>query len=70
MHPTSLIITSSLIIIFFLLAFPVLTTLTPNPQGPSWALFYVKTAVKLAFFTSLLPLALFLNEGAETVITN
>nr|ATU84627.1 NADH dehydrogenase subunit 5 [Micropterus dolomieu] len=70
MHPTSLMMTSSLIIIFFLLAFPVLTTLTPNPQGPSWALFYVKTAVKLAFFTSLLPLALFLNEGAETVITN
>nr|YP_010956767.1 NADH dehydrogenase subunit 5 [Menticirrhus littoralis]WMY89873.1 NADH dehydrogenase subunit 5 [Menticirrhus littoralis] len=70
MHTTSLMMTSSLIIIFFLLAYPVLTTLSPHPQGPTWALSQVKTAVKLAFFTSLLPLFLFLNEGAETIITN
>nr|UXB58325.1 NADH dehydrogenase subunit 5 [Pomoxis nigromaculatus]WNX94267.1 NADH dehydrogenase subunit 5 [Pomoxis nigromaculatus] len=70
MHPTSLMMTSSLIIIFFLLTFPLLTTLTPRPQNPCWALSHVKTAVKLAFFMSLLPLSLFLNEGAETIITN
>uniref|UniRef100_UPI0030FED4D7 NADH dehydrogenase subunit 5 n=1 Tax=Isopisthus parvipinnis TaxID=1154653 RepID=UPI0030FED4D7 len=70
MHATSLMMTSSLIIIFSLLAYPVFTTLTPRPQAPDWALTHVKTAVKLAFFTSLLPLFLFLNEGAETIITN
>nr|YP_008239056.1 NADH dehydrogenase subunit 5 [Pentaceros japonicus]BAN60031.1 NADH dehydrogenase subunit 5 [Pentaceros japonicus] len=70
MHPTSLMMTSSLIIIFTLLAYPVLTTLTPRPQDTNWALTQVKTAVKLAFFVSLLPLFLFLNEGAEMIITN
>nr|AOP19350.1 NADH dehydrogenase subunit 5 [Carangoides equula] len=70
MHPTSLMMTSSLIIIFTLLAYPVLTTLTPQPQKADWALTQVKTAVKLAFFVSLLPLFLFLNEGTEMIITN
>nr|YP_004733005.1 NADH dehydrogenase subunit 5 [Histiopterus typus]BAK52352.1 NADH dehydrogenase subunit 5 [Histiopterus typus] len=70
MHPTSLMMTSSLIIIFTLLTYPVLTTFTPRSHGTNWALTQVKTAVKLAFFVSLLPLFLFLNEGAEMIITN
>nr|WAU47589.1 NADH dehydrogenase subunit 5 [Pterapogon kauderni] len=69
MHPTSIMMTSSLIIIFGLLSYPLLTTLTPSPLPPNWALLQVKTAVKLAFFTSLFPLFLFLSEGAETIIT-
>nr|QXP99638.1 NADH dehydrogenase subunit 5 [Apolemichthys trimaculatus] len=70
MHFTPLIMTSSLILIFALLLYPVLTTLNPNPRKPDWALTQVKGAVKAAFFISLLPLCQFLNEGAETVITN
>uniref|UniRef100_UPI0030FE49BB NADH dehydrogenase subunit 5 n=1 Tax=Conodon nobilis TaxID=722433 RepID=UPI0030FE49BB len=70
MQPTSLMMTSSLIIIFSLLVAPVLTTLRPRPQAPDWALTQVKTAVKYAFLVSLLPLCLFLNEGAEVIITN
>nr|YP_002265624.1 NADH dehydrogenase subunit 5 [Lactoria diaphana]BAG72057.1 NADH dehydrogenase subunit 5 [Lactoria diaphana] len=70
MHPTSIMMTSSLIIIFALLIYPILTTLDPKPQVNTWALLQVKTAVKLAFLVSLLPLCLFLNEGAETIITN
>nr|YP_010957456.1 NADH dehydrogenase subunit 5 [Hypoplectrus unicolor]WMY90783.1 NADH dehydrogenase subunit 5 [Hypoplectrus unicolor] len=70
MHPTSLMMTSSLIIIFFLLAYPVFTTLSPNPKHPDWAVTHVKTAVKYAFFVSLLPLFIFLNEGAEEIITS
>nr|YP_002265507.1 NADH dehydrogenase subunit 5 [Xenobalistes tumidipectoris]BAG71992.1 NADH dehydrogenase subunit 5 [Xenobalistes tumidipectoris] len=69
MHPSALMMTSSLIIIFALLAYPLLTTMTPNPHRPEWSLTQVKTAVKLAFFVSLLPLSLFLNEGAEVVTT-
>nr|YP_008593636.1 NADH dehydrogenase subunit 5 [Ariomma indica]BAN83617.1 NADH dehydrogenase subunit 5 [Ariomma indica] len=70
MHPSSMMMTTSLIIIFSLLIYPVLTTLSPRPHSPDWALTQVKTAVKLAFFVSLLPLFLFMNEGAETIVTN
>nr|YP_010948009.1 NADH dehydrogenase subunit 5 [Diplospinus multistriatus]WMI34985.1 NADH dehydrogenase subunit 5 [Diplospinus multistriatus]BAU45725.1 NADH dehydrogenase subunit 5 [Diplospinus multistriatus] len=70
MHPASVTMTTSLIVIFSLLLYPPLTTLSPNPKTPDWAIAQVKTAVKLAFFVSLVPLMLFLNEGAETVITN
>nr|YP_004347924.1 NADH dehydrogenase subunit 5 [Torquigener pleurogramma]BAK09909.1 NADH dehydrogenase subunit 5 [Torquigener pleurogramma] len=70
MHSTPLIMTSTLIIIFALLTYPILTTLSPKPQNPDWALTQVKTAVKYAFLISLLPLFLHLNEGTESVITN
>nr|BAO99264.1 NADH dehydrogenase subunit 5 [Channa marulius] len=70
MHPTSLVMTTSLLIIFAILAYPVLSTLRPHPTNPDWALSHVKTAVKLAFLVSLLPLSLFLAEGAEVIITN
>nr|YP_010501101.1 NADH dehydrogenase subunit 5 [Cottus beldingii]UXB59092.1 NADH dehydrogenase subunit 5 [Cottus beldingii] len=70
MHPTSLMMTSSLIIIFTLLAYPLLSTLTPQTKTPNWAMSHVKTAVKFGFFISLLPLFLFFNEGAETVVTS
>nr|BDD17475.1 NADH dehydrogenase subunit 5 [Mola mola] len=70
MHATSLMMTSSLLVIFTLLIYPILTTFTPHPKQDGWALTHVKTAVKLAFFMSILPLLLFLNEGAETIITN
>nr|BBM35093.1 NADH dehydrogenase subunit 5 [Liparis tessellatus] len=70
MHPTSLMMTSSLIIIFALLIFPVLSTFTPTAKTPDWATTHVKTSIKLSFFISLLPLFIFLNEGAETIITS
>nr|YP_003002349.1 NADH dehydrogenase subunit 5 [Gillichthys seta]ACI23028.1 NADH dehydrogenase subunit 5 [Gillichthys seta] len=70
MHPTPLMMTTSLILIFTLLIYPVLTTFSPTPKTPTWALLQVKTAIKLAFFVSLLPLFLFFAEGAETVVTN
>nr|YP_010158053.1 NADH dehydrogenase subunit 5 [Plectropomus laevis]QRG30000.1 NADH dehydrogenase subunit 5 [Plectropomus laevis] len=70
MYSTSLLMSSSFIIIIILLFFPVMTTLTPTPLPKNWALSHVKTAVKSAFFVSLLPLFLFLNEGAETIITS
>nr|YP_009441327.1 NADH dehydrogenase subunit 5 [Sicydium altum]ATN23313.1 NADH dehydrogenase subunit 5 [Sicydium altum] len=70
MHPTPLMMTSSLLIIFALLIYPLLTTLSPTPKPANWAETHVKTAVKLAFFVSLLPLFLFIAEGAETVTTN
>nr|ATN23274.1 NADH dehydrogenase subunit 5 [Gobiomorus dormitor] len=56
MHPTPIMMTTSLMVIFALLLFPVLS--------------HVKTPVKFAFLGSLLPLFLFISEGTETVVTN
>nr|BAM75093.1 NADH dehydrogenase subunit 5 [Ceratoscopelus maderensis] len=69
MHMTS-IVTSSLLLVLALLALPVLSTLNPRPVPSDWATSQVKTAVKLAFFVSLAPLFVFLNEGTETIVTN
>nr|YP_009138339.1 NADH dehydrogenase subunit 5 [Thamnaconus hypargyreus]AII02229.1 NADH dehydrogenase subunit 5 [Thamnaconus hypargyreus]AWW89599.1 NADH dehydrogenase subunit 5 [Thamnaconus hypargyreus] len=69
MHPSALMMASSLVLIFALLVYPVITTINPNPRKEGWALEQVKTAVKMAFFVSLLPLTLFLNQGAEIITT-
>nr|WNH37471.1 NADH dehydrogenase subunit 5 [Serranus annularis] len=70
MHFTSLAMSTSLVTILALLAYPVATTMVFNPNKPLWALDYVKTSVKYGFLISLIPLSLFLNEGAEEVITS
>nr|BAJ54529.1 NADH dehydrogenase subunit 5 [Paramormyrops sp. MAG] len=70
MHPTTLIFNSSLLIIFSLLLFPILTTLAPNTLDKNWASTHVTTAVKWAFLTSLIPLSIFLDQGMETITTN
>nr|YP_009688044.1 NADH dehydrogenase subunit 5 [Arnoglossus tenuis]AKA95099.1 NADH dehydrogenase subunit 5 [Arnoglossus tenuis] len=59
--------TSALLIVLGLLIAPLLTTIRPQP--PSWAKVQVKTAVKIAFFTSLIPLSLHLERGTEEVVT-
>nr|QWE37354.1 NADH dehydrogenase subunit 5 [Osmerus mordax]UZC54973.1 NADH dehydrogenase subunit 5 [Osmerus mordax] len=69
MHLTSTILSSSLLLIFALLLYPLLTTLNASPAHKEWALTHVKTAVKAAFLVSLLPLFIFLNSGAETIVT-
>nr|AZJ13571.1 NADH dehydrogenase subunit 5 [Osmerus eperlanus]AZJ13584.1 NADH dehydrogenase subunit 5 [Osmerus eperlanus] len=69
MHLTSTILSSSLLLIFALLLYPLLTTLNASPVHKEWAVTHVKTAVKAAFLVSLLPLFIFLNSGAETIVT-
>nr|YP_010873301.1 NADH dehydrogenase subunit 5 [Betta coccina]WGV34521.1 NADH dehydrogenase subunit 5 [Betta coccina] len=66
---TPLFLSSSIILILIILLYPAISTLM-TPLNPGLQLFnYIKRAVKLAFFTSLLPMALYLNEGAETITT-
>nr|YP_009232610.1 NADH dehydrogenase subunit 5 [Squalidus multimaculatus]AMA76433.1 NADH dehydrogenase subunit 5 [Squalidus multimaculatus] len=70
MNSTTLIMSSSLILVLTILMLPLLTTLNPKPQDPEWANTQVKTAVSTAFFVSLLPLVIFLDQGMESVTTN
>nr|QAU54254.1 NADH dehydrogenase subunit 5 [Botia dario]QXU75647.1 NADH dehydrogenase subunit 5 [Botia dario] len=70
MHTTALILSSSLMLVITILMYPLLTSLNPKPLDPKWATSYVKTAVSCAFFTSLIPLMIFLDQGAETIVTN
>nr|WNH23113.1 NADH dehydrogenase subunit 5 [Floridichthys carpio] len=65
----SFLLSSSLVFIFLLLSYPILTSLTPNPLQPDWALTKVKTAVMLAFFVSLVPLSIFFYQGTESILT-
>nr|YP_010585508.1 NADH dehydrogenase subunit 5 [Sinocyclocheilus anatirostris]UZX49528.1 NADH dehydrogenase subunit 5 [Sinocyclocheilus anatirostris] len=65
----TLVMHSSLLLIFFILVYPLLTTLNPNQQGPHMAKM-TKVAVSSAFYISLLPLMIFLNLKTEGIITN
>nr|YP_007353892.1 NADH dehydrogenase subunit 5 [Puntius snyderi]AFZ65494.1 NADH dehydrogenase subunit 5 [Puntius snyderi] len=65
----TLIMHSSLLLIFFILVYPLLTTLNPNQQESNMAEM-TKIAVSSAFFVSLLPLMIFLDLKTEGIITN
>nr|WNH21150.1 NADH dehydrogenase subunit 5 [Enchelycore pardalis] len=70
MHTTILMFNSTLLLMMFILAYPIMTTLTPSPLKKTWALLQVKTAVQVAFFISLMPLFIFLDQGVEAITTN
>nr|BAW88467.1 NADH dehydrogenase subunit 5 [Hemiculter leucisculus] len=70
MNSATLIMSSSLILVLIILMLPLVTTLSPKPQKPEWANTHVKTAVSTAFFISLLPLMIFLDQGMESITTN
>nr|YP_009348914.1 NADH dehydrogenase subunit 5 [Rhinichthys atratulus]BAW88389.1 NADH dehydrogenase subunit 5 [Rhinichthys atratulus] len=70
MTTTALTMSSSFLLLLTVLIFPLLTTLNPNPQKSGWAATHVKNAVSTAFFISLLPLMIFLDQGMESISTN
>ncbi|YP_007025005.1 NADH dehydrogenase subunit 5 (mitochondrion) [Triplophysa rosa] len=70
MHTMTMILSSSLILVVTTLICPLLITLNNPSKNQNWATTYVKTAVSTAFFISLMPLMLFLDQGTETIITN
>ena len=68
---SALLITSSLFLTtFIVLLYPLLTTLAPGRFAPDSLVHNTKNAVKLAFFISLPPLFLFLNNGTELIVAN
>nr|YP_009130434.1 NADH dehydrogenase subunit 5 [Trichogaster fasciata]AJW77539.1 NADH dehydrogenase subunit 5 [Trichogaster fasciata] len=69
MSHTSVMMSSSIILTLIILSFPIILATIPQLNPKTELHHYIKTAVKLSFFVSLLPLGLFLYEGAETVTT-
>nr|YP_009772687.1 NADH dehydrogenase subunit 5 [Gymnodiptychus pachycheilus weiheensis]AJD22304.1 NADH dehydrogenase subunit 5 [Gymnodiptychus pachycheilus weiheensis]QIZ11235.1 NADH dehydrogenase subunit 5 [Gymnodiptychus pachycheilus weiheensis] len=65
----TLIVHTSLLLIFFILIYPLIVTLSPT-RGMCNMPEMTKTAVSSTFFVSLLPLMVFLNLKTEGVVTN
>nr|YP_004733737.1 NADH dehydrogenase subunit 5 [Hepsetus odoe]BAK42131.1 NADH dehydrogenase subunit 5 [Hepsetus odoe] len=67
---TPLFLSSALLLTLTTLLIPLISTLSPTPKKPNWALTHAKTAVSSAFFISVFPLIIFLDQGVESIITN
>nr|YP_008144560.1 NADH dehydrogenase subunit 5 [Oreoglanis macropterus]AFH37652.1 NADH dehydrogenase subunit 5 [Oreoglanis macropterus] len=63
------ITTTSLLLTLVILMLPIMMTLNPKPSNQTWATKHAKTAVTTAFFISMIPLIIFLDQGTETIIT-
>jgi hypothetical protein len=61
------ILTSSIIII--ILIYPILISLTDFYKNKNYPE-YIKTSVKLAFITSIIPIIIFLHLSKETIVSN
>nr|WNH19212.1 NADH dehydrogenase subunit 5 [Paralichthys squamilentus] len=64
-----MVVSCSLTAIFTVLVYPLITSLLPFPRELDWGKSHVTEAVMTAFFVSLLPLALYLHQGSETIVT-
>nr|YP_009685722.1 NADH dehydrogenase subunit 5 [Aphyosemion cognatum]QDX07533.1 NADH dehydrogenase subunit 5 [Aphyosemion cognatum] len=65
----SLALTSSLIWLLIILLLPLTNTMNISSLPQNWSQKKVKTAVKMAFFISLFPLMIFIDQGLETITT-
>nr|BAD02187.1 NADH dehydrogenase subunits 5 [Saccopharynx lavenbergi] len=70
MPSTPMMLNSSLLLIMALLSPPTLMLSTTNMAKTTSALGRTQVIVKTAFFVSLLPLILFLDQGMEATMTN
>nr|BDB06965.1 NADH dehydrogenase subunit 5 [Etmopterus molleri] len=64
------IFNSAFLLIFIMLLYPLISSLSPKQLNPNWSSTYVKTSVKISFFVSLIPLFIYLDCGLESVTTN
>nr|YP_010960597.1 NADH dehydrogenase subunit 5 [Myrophis microchir]WNH38039.1 NADH dehydrogenase subunit 5 [Myrophis microchir] len=70
MYLTTLTLNTTLLMVLLLLIYPIVMTLFPTPLSKDWARTHVMAAVRLAFFTSTIPLLIFLDQGMELTSTN
>nr|AQT26240.1 NADH dehydrogenase subunit 5 [Somniosus microcephalus] len=64
------IFNSAFLLIFIILLYPLISSLSPKELNLNWASSHVKTAVKISFFVSLMPLFIYLDQGLESITTN
>nr|NP_008533.1 NADH dehydrogenase subunit 5 [Squalus acanthias]Q9ZZ44.1 RecName: Full=NADH-ubiquinone oxidoreductase chain 5; AltName: Full=NADH dehydrogenase subunit 5 [Squalus acanthias]CAA77059.1 NADH dehydrogenase subunit 5 [Squalus acanthias] len=65
-----IIFNSAFLLIFIILLYPLISSLSPKELYPNWSSSHVKTAVKTSFFISLIPLFIYLDQGLESITTN
>nr|WNH23035.1 NADH dehydrogenase subunit 5 [Cryptotomus roseus] len=65
----SIMLTSSLLLVLFVLAAPIISTFDSEPKSKEWAYEQARLAVKTAFFISLFPLSVFLYQNTGTIVT-
>nr|YP_009355569.1 NADH dehydrogenase subunit 5 [Acanthaphritis unoorum]BAX03900.1 NADH dehydrogenase subunit 5 [Acanthaphritis unoorum]BBU26082.1 NADH dehydrogenase subunit 5 [Acanthaphritis unoorum] len=58
------------LLVFAILAYPLVLSLSRYPKPPEWHSTYIKPCVMLAFFISLIPLLMYMNYGTESVATS
>jgi heme/copper-type cytochrome/quinol oxidase subunit 2 len=63
------ILTSSIIIIFIILIYPILISLRDFYKNKNYPK-YIKTSVKLAFTISIIHIIVFIHLGNETIVSN
>nr|WNH17886.1 NADH dehydrogenase subunit 5 [Centroscyllium nigrum] len=64
------IFNSAFLLIFIILLYPLISSLSPKKMNPNWSSSHVKTSVKISFFISLIPLFMYLDSGLESITTN
>nr|YP_010838123.1 NADH dehydrogenase subunit 5 [Oxynotus paradoxus]WGF19871.1 NADH dehydrogenase subunit 5 [Oxynotus paradoxus] len=65
-----IIFNSTFLLIFIILLYPLISSLSPKELNSNWSSSHVKTAVKISFFISLIPLFIYLDQGLESITTN
>nr|UDN39045.1 NADH dehydrogenase subunit 5 [Hyphessobrycon pulchripinnis]UEV65420.1 NADH dehydrogenase subunit 5 [Hyphessobrycon pulchripinnis] len=70
MHTVPLILSSSFLLTLGILLYPLLLSTILAPQKLKQLNTHVKTAVSTAFFFSMIPLTIFLDQGAECILYN
>nr|WNH24314.1 NADH dehydrogenase subunit 5 [Urophycis chuss] len=70
MDATTIAYSSSLLLIYAVLLYPLLISLNPSPKNDIPLADHTKKAVMTAFFLSLLPLSIFLGTTTDTVVSS
>uniref|UniRef100_UPI0030FEE324 NADH dehydrogenase subunit 5 n=1 Tax=Urophycis brasiliensis TaxID=1154667 RepID=UPI0030FEE324 len=70
MDATTIAYSSSLLLIYAVLLYPLLISLNPSPKDHIPLADHTKKAVMTAFFLSLLPLSIFLGTTMDTVVSS
>nr|WMI35362.1 NADH dehydrogenase subunit 5 [Squatina dumeril] len=66
----NMIFNSTFLLIFTILLYPLILSISLKKFNTDWSSSYAKTAVKISFFISLIPLFIYLDQGLESITTN